>query len=124
MKRVKYLVAGGILGAFALVASVTIAGMGPGHGRPGHGGHRPPCEDPIPDGIQARLLDRFGEEGIDADGNGVLTCEEVHAFFASMLCGKGGRCAKDGSEDPCGDRRAKQGDNQKQVTLVESSQRP
>lgn len=37
---------------------------------------------PIPEAKQARLLERFGDEGIDADGDGVLTREEVHTFFA------------------------------------------
>ena len=38
---------------------------------------------PIPDARQARLLERFGDEGIDADGDGTLTREEVHTFFAA-----------------------------------------
>ena len=37
---------------------------------------------PIPEARQARLLERFGDEGIDADGDGVLTHEEVHTLFA------------------------------------------
>ncbi len=31
---------------------------------------------------QTRLLERFGDQGIDADGDGTLTRDEVHAFFA------------------------------------------
>jgi hypothetical protein len=41
----------------------------------------PPCVDPIPAEIQARLLADFGEKGIDANGDGTLTCAEVKAFF-------------------------------------------
>jgi Ca2+-binding EF-hand superfamily protein len=37
---------------------------------------------PVPEAKQTRLLERFGEEGIDANGDGTLTCDEVHAFFA------------------------------------------
>ena len=35
----------------------------------------------IPAAKQAKLLDKFGDQGIDADGDGVLTHEEVKAFF-------------------------------------------
>jgi len=37
---------------------------------------------PIPEQRQARLLERFADEGIDADGDGTLTREEVKTFFA------------------------------------------
>lgn len=100
MKRAKYLVAGVVLCAVALVTGVAIAGMRPGHGGPGHWGPRPPCEDPIPDEFQARLLERFGEEGIDADGDGVLTCEEIEAFFEANPPMGPGHC---GLRPPCED---------------------
>ncbi len=83
MKRAKYEVAGGVLCAIVLIAGTTIAGMRLGHRGPGDGGERPPCEDPISDDMQAGLLERHGSDGIDADGDGVLTCEEVEAFFAA-----------------------------------------
>ncbi len=38
--------------------------------------------EPIPEQRQDRLLERFGEKGIDADEDGTLTREEVRAFFA------------------------------------------
>jgi len=41
----------------------------------------PPCMDPIPAEIQTKLLADFGDKGIDANGDGTLTCEEVKAFF-------------------------------------------
>ena len=74
MKRVNFLVAAGTPFALALSASFAIAGMG-------HRGHEGSCVDPIPQNRQAQLLERFGERGIDANGDGVLTCEEVNAFF-------------------------------------------
>ena len=39
-------------------------------------------DKPVPEAKQTRLLERFGDEGIDANGDGTLTCDEVHAFFA------------------------------------------
>ncbi|MHC4442001.1 MAG: EF-hand domain-containing protein [Planctomycetota bacterium] len=60
--------------AFALLASMAIAG------KSYHKRHRQ-CEDPIPEDKQAKLLEHFGEKGIDADKNGTLTCEEVKAFM-------------------------------------------
>ena len=41
-----------------------------------------PPDGPLPDQAQERLLDRFGDEGIDADGDGVLTRTEVRSFFS------------------------------------------
>ena len=57
--------------------------MGPGCDRQ--------CTDPIPDERQAMLLERFGDQGIDANGDGVLTCDEVKAFFAARDPGHHGR---------------------------------
>ena len=37
--------------------------------------------EPIPAAKQAKLLEKFGDQGIDADSDGVLTHEEVKAFF-------------------------------------------
>jgi hypothetical protein len=39
-------------------------------------------DQPIPDQRQTRLLEKFGAEGIDANGDGTLTYDEVHAFLA------------------------------------------
>jgi hypothetical protein len=48
----------------------------------GHGpGGPPPCSDPIPAQMQTRLLEKFGEQGIDANGDGTLTCDEIKSFF-------------------------------------------
>jgi hypothetical protein len=66
-----------------------------------HRGRRPPCQDPIPDEKQARLLDRFGDQGIDANGDGALTCEEVRAFRASKRGTKGVARFKKGSAGRC-----------------------
>lgn len=54
----------------------------------------------IPAEKQARLLEQFGDQGIDADGDGTLTRDEVRAFFADRRgpgpgerpgwCGRGG----------------------------------
>ena len=82
----------GVLGASVLVAGMAVASMGQGQGqrRAGHGDgmgpgcqqqEMPACEDPIPDEIQTMLLERFGDDGIDADADGTLTCEEINAFF-------------------------------------------
>ena len=42
------------------------------------------ADRPIPEARQTRLLEKFGDEGIDANANGVLTREEVRAFFADQ----------------------------------------
>ncbi len=39
------------------------------------------ADKPIPEKKQTKLLEQFGEDGIDADGDGVLTREEVTTFF-------------------------------------------
>lgn len=39
--------------------------------------------EPIPAARHAKLLERFGDQGIDADSDGVLTHEEIKAFFAA-----------------------------------------
>jgi hypothetical protein len=59
---------------------VTIAQAEKGH-RGMRGGGPPPCMDPIPTEIQTKLLEEFSAKGIDANGDGTLTCEEVKAFF-------------------------------------------
>ncbi len=41
--------------------------------------------EPISAAKQTKLLDKFGDQGIDADGDGVLTHEEVKTFFAEKL---------------------------------------
>jgi Ca2+-binding EF-hand superfamily protein len=55
---------------------------------------------PIPETTQAKMLERFGDEGIDADGDGVLTRDEVKAFFADKRgerkAGKHGKHGKQG----------------------------
>ncbi len=38
----------------------------------------------VPEDIQTRLLERFGNDGIDADGDGTLTHTEVRSFFEAM----------------------------------------
>lgn len=37
--------------------------------------------EPERDDLQSRLLARYGDEGIDANGDGTLTSEEIQAFF-------------------------------------------
>ncbi|MCP4593510.1 MAG: hypothetical protein GY842_22460 [bacterium] len=39
---------------------------------------------PLDQERQSRLLERFGDKGIDADGDGALTRDEVRTFFAEM----------------------------------------
>ncbi|HVP09575.1 MAG TPA: hypothetical protein VMV94_00110 [Phycisphaerae bacterium] len=58
----------------ALVAGVALADKGQHGGPPG-------CTDPIPAERQAKLLEKFGDKGIDANKDGTLTCDEVKAFF-------------------------------------------
>ncbi|MFQ5591468.1 MAG: hypothetical protein ACE5HE_09925 [Phycisphaerae bacterium] len=41
----------------------------------------PVTDTPLPEARQARLLERFGDEGIDADEDGALTIREVRTFF-------------------------------------------
>ncbi|MHC4091269.1 MAG: EF-hand domain-containing protein [Planctomycetota bacterium] len=59
--------------AAAVAMSVAFVGVTFAAGEP---------TEPIPTAKQTKLLDKFGDEGIDADGDGVLTHEEVKAFFA------------------------------------------
>ena len=40
---------------------------------------------PIPEARQEKMLEQYGDEGIDANGDGVLTREEVRTFFAEIL---------------------------------------
>ncbi|MFQ5805434.1 MAG: EF-hand domain-containing protein [Phycisphaerae bacterium] len=47
---------------------------------------------PISTDRQANLLEKFGDQGIDADSDGVLTHAEVKAFFAQKHH-RGGACA-------------------------------
>ena len=51
----------------------------------------PQSDEPLSAERQERLLDRFGEQGIDANADGILTTEEVVVFFADRPRGpKGG----------------------------------
>lgn len=43
------------------------------------------ANQPLPEDRKARLLERFGAEGIDANGDGILTRAEVRAFFTEHL---------------------------------------
>lgn len=55
-------------------------------------------------GKQANLLEKFGDQGIDADGDGVVSHEEVKAFFAEKH-GAGEHCmqgAKEGTHHGMG----------------------
>ena len=64
MKRVYSMTVMGMPLAIAAMASTALAGNGP-HGPLAR------CQDPIPECMQVRLLDRFGDLGID-DVAGVL----------------------------------------------------
>ena len=69
---------------FAAVAAVALAVAIAQAERAREGkrqGGPPPCTDPMPADMQAKLLEDFGEKGIDANADGTLTCEEVKAFF-------------------------------------------
>jgi Ca2+-binding EF-hand superfamily protein len=84
--------------AFAFAASVARADKG-------KHGDRPPCTDPIPADKQAKLLEKFGDKGIDANKDGTLTCEEVKAFFKAnpdLRPHRGGRGGP-GGPPPCTD---------------------
>ena len=65
----------------AIVVSTANAHIRSGRGYSGSVHNSTSCEDPIADEVQASLLDRHGDDGIDADSNGELTCEEVDTFF-------------------------------------------
>lgn len=41
-------------------------------------------DKPIPEPRRARLLEQFGDQGIDGNGDGMLTRAEVHEFFADL----------------------------------------
>ncbi len=57
-------------------------------------------DTPIPEARQARLLEKFGDEGIDSDGDRTLTREEVRAFFDRVRPGdRVGRRGCDGCKD-------------------------
>lgn len=77
MKRARLIGMTVMLGAAVAAIAVAQTRRGPGP----HRGGPPPCADPMPDGIQTKLLEEFGDAGIDADASGTLTCEEVKAFF-------------------------------------------
>jgi hypothetical protein len=78
--------------------------LAPGpHGR-GPGGPPPVCADPIPQERQAKLLEHFGDKGIDANKDSGLTCDEVKAFFQAnpeLRPGPHG-CGPGGPPPPCG----------------------
>lgn len=67
-----------ILSGFGL--SVAFAGAALTQGKP---------DKPLPESRKARLLEQFGDQGIDANGDGVLTRAEVHEFFADQGFGPG-----------------------------------
>ena len=73
MKKVKVILIAGTIVALSLLVLTAQAGKGWNTERK--------CEDPIPQEKQTKLLEKFGEKGIDADQNGTLTCEETKAFF-------------------------------------------
>ena len=64
---------------------------------PGLGGGPPPCRDPMADDLQAKLLNDFGDKGIDANGDGTLTCDEVKAFFDANPPPGSPPCRQDGA---------------------------
>ena len=74
MKRTLVVVMVAIPVVVALLAGVALADQG-------HRGGPGPCTDPIPADKQAKLLEKFGDQGIDANKDGILTCDEVKAFF-------------------------------------------
>src|SRR3989304_7860838 len=78
MKRTILIGTGAVLAAGVLL--VAIAQAEKGH-RNVRGGGPPPCADPIPAEMQAKLLKDFGGKGIDANSDGALTCDEVKTFF-------------------------------------------
>jgi hypothetical protein len=49
--------------------------------KPRREGKSEECTDPISAGKQAKLLKQHGDQGIDANKDGALTCTEVNAFF-------------------------------------------
>ena len=65
--------------------------------RPPRPGGPPPCTDPMPDDLQAKLLNDFGDKGIDANGDGTLTCDEVKAFFDANPPPGSPPCRQDGA---------------------------
>jgi len=56
------------LGMTVAVATITLGDDG--------------SDRPIPEQRQARLLERYGDQGIDANGDGELTRKEVQTFRA------------------------------------------
>ncbi len=76
-----------ILPAFVLAAVVVSAAWAQDTGA-----------TPVPEDKQAKLMEKFGDQGIDADEDGTLTQDEVHAFFAENH-GKGhGKADCDGTQ--------------------------
>jgi hypothetical protein len=57
-----------VFGLAIVGATVALAGDG--------------ADKPIPEARQTKLLEKYGEDGIDANEDGVLTRDEVRAFFA------------------------------------------
>ncbi len=84
------------VGLFALAFSATVWAQRP---------DRPPRDNPqpIPDEKQAKLLETFGDEGIDANEDGVLTREEVREFFGMADAARRGHDGP-GREHQRGDR--------------------
>ena len=75
MKRTLRVIIGASPLIVGLLAAVVLAG-----GK-GHSGGPPTCTDPVPSERQAKLLERFGDKGIDANKDGTLTCDEIKTFF-------------------------------------------
>ena len=71
-----------LLSGFSIVTSLMLASAAFAEGPP---------NGAVPEAKQARLLERFGDEGIDADRDGTLTRDEVETFFATndLPCEKG-----------------------------------
>ncbi len=63
-----------VTGLGSLVVALTVSTA--------NAAERPQGDQPIDEARQERMLERFGDEGIDADGDGILTRDEVRAFFA------------------------------------------
>lgn len=66
---------------------------------------------PVPEDVQQRLLDRFGDDGIDANADGVLTRQEIRTFIhdefgdvgAPRFAHAGRRRGFGRGQDPIGD---------------------
>ena len=64
-------------------------------------------DKPMPDERAKRLIERYGDEGIDANGDGQLTRDEVKEFFADRKPGRRGE--RDGADRKPGRRGERDG---------------